>query len=88
MNKFSKLFMYLQLGLATVQAVRSVETSVTDPKAGPAKLDIVVGTVAAASQAVPEIASEIKAKDAASFATTVANTTVTALNAAGVFKKS
>lgn len=85
MKSFASFFAYLQLALATIQAVRSVE--VTNPQTpGQVKADMVLTAVATAAASVPAIADTITSKDIAGTILNVSNATVATLNAAGVFK--
>lgn len=79
--------MMLQMIPAIIALVRQIETVMPGKGLGPAKLDLVLNTVGAAAQGSSEVAAALEGKDMKAAVTGIVNTTVSTLNAAGVFPK-
>lgn len=80
-------FFILQMIPSIIALVRQVETVMPGKGLGPVKLDLVLNTVNAAAQGSSEVAAALEGKDLNAIVTGVVNTTVSTLNAAGVFQK-
>ncbi len=72
----------VQMIPAIVQLVQQVEVAIPQKGQGPAKLNLVVNTVAAAAAAAPQVAASIGAHDLNSAVANIVNATVATLNAA------
>lgn len=84
---WSKFLAILQMVPVIIAMVHKVEEVIPGQGQGAKKLDLVLGAVGAAADAVPTIHQEITKNDLLAATTGIVNTTVKVLNEAGVFTK-
>lgn len=84
MDKFLAILKLIPTIIAMVHVAESV---IPGASKGTQKLNLVLNTVGAAAQSVPDIAGALSAKDINAAATAIAGAAVSTLNEAGVFAK-
>lgn len=83
-----RFLMILQMIPAIIGIVKQVEAAIPGVGQGPTKLNLVLNTVNAAAQAIPEVKAAFNPNDDLNgTVTSIANAAVSTLNAAGVFQK-
>lgn len=79
-----KFLLFLQMVPAIIETVLAVERTINGPGKGPEKLTVVLETVKAATETVPEIQKSFEAGELEAGVTGIVNGAVKAMNAAGV----
>lgn len=83
----NKWFTIMQMLPGILALIQQVENMIPGTGNGKKKLDVVLSTVNAAAQSVPEVATALQNHDLNATVTAVATASVTSLKAAGVFQQ-